>query len=223
MEDRKNHEVSEFTEKIAKEIIHKIDKIKGYQEEYQKYKQKYPNDYNNNVNFNKMNGNSVAVTIRKNIDDLLKKDYRFKKFNYRVSECNSYIEGCPIEWDLIIIKDTAKKIDDTNIYEAKDCVCILEIKQSGMIGNSYFKDSIEKQIHNIEYLNTNNNSNLKFAYISFQETENYYDSTKKIFKENNIESNNVFIFVKYPYKKDKTLTFIDGCGDFKDYLFNILS
>lgn len=202
-----NRNVATINERIVNEIVKGLETIEIEDS-------KLP--FNLKGSFKKSHGNLVAMVLRKYISNII----NYYGLNYKVSICNSYVEGSPIEWDLIILKDTANEINKINIYNVKDCVCILEIKASGIVGEVEFRNALENQVNHIKYLRKNGNSNLQFAYISFQETKKSIEKTKQYFNELDEVSDNVFTFVKYPY--DAKLEFIEGCEDFEKYLFNIL-
>lgn len=202
-----NRNVATINKRIVDEIIYGLSVI-------DEDKIKTPSDLKSD--YKKIHGNLVAITLRKYIQNII----NYFGLNYKVSVVNSYIKGSPIEWDLLILKGNARGINDTNIYNVNDCVCILEIKKPGIYNMKDFKANIKKQINNINYIRKLTNTNLNFGYISFEETPNYFEITKEYFKELNESSDNVFTFVKYPY--EAKLEFIDGCEDFEKYLFSIL-
>ena len=93
--------------------------------------------------FTKATGAIVAEVFRKNIEYVLQKNHL--ENDYKVSENNVYIAGCHIEFDFLILKKSAKRIEafplkdyDSNIkfelpiYNAEDVVAVLESKTYGI-------------------------------------------------------------------------------------------
>lgn len=206
MEDKNKIEVSQINKRIVDEIIKGLSAIDN---------NIISND--SKSNYKKIHGNLVATTLRKYILNII----NYYGLNYKVSIGNSYLKGSPVEWDLLILKDSAMGINNTNIYNAGDCVCILEIKKSGIYNMGDFQKNIKRQIDNINYIRKTENPNLKFGYISFEETPNYFKAAKNYFESLNEKTDNLFTFVKYPY--NTKVEFIEGCEDFEKYIFNLLN
>ena len=62
--------------------------------------------------YNKIIGNLNAMTLRKYIINII----NYHGLGYGVSEINAFVSGCPVEWDLIIVKENA--IGNNNVYKA---------------------------------------------------------------------------------------------------------
>lgn len=127
---------------------------------------------------------------KKHLDDL------------EVSPPNSYVDGCSLEFDLIILKKDAEKIDDLNIYNYKDVVAVLEIKKSGI----YSKDSFIKQRDTFDQFNKENK--IKYGYITFIESYDQYFTAAK----DNFDS--AFCFLPKRSNKD--------FEDFEDFIDKII-
>ena len=201
-----NEKVTKINKRIVDEMIEGLAII-----------DKYKSVVSDNLDYKKIYGNLFAITLRKYISNII----NYYGLKYKVSVVNSYIKSSPIEWDLLILNENAMGINGTNIYNAEDCICILEIKKSGIFDMSNFESNIERQIDNINYIRKTENADLKFGYISFGETKNYFKIAKEYFKKLNEPSDNLFTFINYPY--NTKIEFIEGCEDFEKYLFNLLS
>ncbi len=200
-------EISTINKRIVNEIISGFSEI-------EKNMMNIPDNLKGNLK--KIHGNLIAITIRKYLSNI----FLYYGVNYKVSPANSYIKGSPVEWDLIVLTENAKGINNTNIYDAKDCICVLELKTSGIVNLQDFKKTIKRQLNHIKYIRSNQNCKLQFGYISFEETKKYFEETKNLFESLNEPSNNVFTFINYPH--DKKIKFVDGCEDFEKYIFNLL-
>lgn len=167
--------------------------------------------------YNKSTGNVIASILRKYI-----KKYCNKK--YKVSNVNSYIEGCPIEWDLIILKKDA--VDNyINTYRLDDCVCLIEFKTSGLW--AYQVKQIDKTFDlHFKYLYNFREKlgrSIPFAYITYSETISYYEETKKYFDKMNGINNTTFMFKKYnSSKNNQNYDFEVGYSDFEKYIMDLL-
>ncbi len=138
------------------------------------------NDYIDKINKPyKISGNIFAHILRKNIYDIVKP-------KYFVSAVNSYIKGCNIEWDLLILKKEIKEEKNLNIYSPKNVICALEFKTSGMNCSNKENafDYLDTFINKIEKINKNNHSNIRFGYISLCERPSDLEILNENFQNN---------------------------------------
>lgn len=114
--------------------------LKGKQEiNYDKELRK--DDENLKGNFNKVIGNLTSMTLRKYITNII----NYHGLNFKVSNVNFFIKGCPTEWDLIILNENAKDVNNTNVFEVEEVVVVLEFKTSGLSLDQY--NNIEKHLN----------------------------------------------------------------------------
>lgn len=76
----------------------------------------------------KAKGAAAAELLKREIEKLLKDE------PYKVSAQNSYIKGSSFEYDLLIVKKSAKPYLGL-IYEPEDVIAVLECKSNGLAGN----------------------------------------------------------------------------------------
>lgn len=173
--------------------------------------------------FNKLVGNLTAMTLRKYILNII----NYHGLNLKVSNSNAFIKGCPIEWDLIILKSNAEDINNTNVFAIEDVVAVLEFKTSGLRTKQLqeIDKTFGKQFEFIKYFKNTQNKNIIFGYITFAETIEFYNATKNYFNRmNNIEHTpTAFAFLEYDSldKFDKKC-YIEECNDFEEFLYGIL-
>lgn len=172
--------------------------------------------------FNKKIGNLTAMTFRRYISNIL----NYHGLNFKVSNSNAFIRGCPIEWDLIILKSNAEDINNTNVFDVHDVVAVLEFKTSGLTIQQY-KDMDASFINQFNYLNyfkKEYNISIPFGYISLSESVEFFQGTKKYFDEHNNKKNTAFVFLDWTllYNKDEK-RYIEECNDFEKFIFDLLS
>lgn len=130
---------------------------------------KFLNKIEGGLQNKKISGYITTEIFRKYIKEILEKKHPDK---LEVSPPNSYVDGCSLEFDLIILKKSAEKIDDLNIYNYKDVVAALEIKKSGIYSNG----SLDTQVKAFKKFVEDNGKKTKYAYITFIESyEKYFD------------------------------------------------
>jgi hypothetical protein len=113
------------------------------------------------------------------VSDLLKQQ------GFNVSEANAYILGYPIEFDLLILKQGAQPEKYTNAYNPADVQTGIEFKTRGMFGGKNVLDNNISHIKNNFLMINAQYPNIKFVYLTFQETcstknsgsINYFQST----------------------------------------------
>lgn len=199
-----------------------IDEIIKGKESINFEKRLIKDDENLKGSFNKLVGNLTTMTLRKYISNII----NYHGLNYKVSNSNAFVKGCPVEWDLIILKSNAEDINNTNVFDINDCECLLEFKTSGLMPNQY--ENIDKtfktQFNHLYALRKTAKKNIPFGYITFAESIEYYEGTLKYFDDMNGLNNTAFAFLDYQELalKDKK-KYIDECNDFEKYLFDLLS
>ncbi len=179
-------------------------------------------DENLSGSFNKLVGNLTAMTLRKYISNII----NYHGLNYKVSNTNAFVKGCPIEWDLIILKSTAEDINNTNVFNVDDCVCLLEFKTSGLMTNQYkhIDETFKNQFNYLHLFRKQTQKSIPFGYITFAESIEYYTGTKNFFDKQNNLHNTVFAFLDYDnLARDNKKVYIEECNDFEDYLYNLFN
>lgn len=199
-----------------------IDEIIKGKESINFEKRLIKDDENLKGSFNKLVGNLTAMTLRKYISNII----NYHGLTYKVSNSNAFVKGCPIEWDLIILKSNAEDINNTNVFDINDCVCLLEFKTSGLMPNQYknIDNTFKTQFNHLYSLRKTAKKNIPFGYITFAESIDYYEGTLKYFDDMNGLNNTAFAFLDYQELalKDKK-KYIDECNDFEKYLFDLFS
>lgn len=152
-------------------------------------------DENLKGSFNKVIGNLTSMTLRKYIINII----NYYGLNYKVSNINSFIKGCPTEWDLIILNENAKDVNNTNVFEVEEVVAVLEFKTGGLLIDQYnnIEKTFELQFNYLNYFNKEYSKKIPFAYIPFAENEEYFSRTKKYFDLKNNKLNTAFAFLEY--------------------------
>ena len=209
------NKINPINDRIVNEILKGKQEI-NYNKEIRK------DDENLKGNFNKVIGNLTSMTLRKYIINII----NYYGLNFKVSNVNSFIKGCPTEWDLIILNEKAKDVNNTNVFEAEEVITVLEFKTSGLLLVQYknIEKTFELQFNYLNHFNKEHIKKITFAYITFAETEEYFARTKKYFDLKNNKLNTAFAFLEYDLlvKKDEK-HYINECLDFKKFLFGILN
>lgn len=198
-----------------------IDEILRGKEEINFEKQIVKDDEELTGSFNKLVGNLTAMTLRKYILNII----NYHGLNLKVSNSNAFIKGCPIEWDLIILKSNAEDINNTNVFQLDDVVAVFEFKTSGLMKNQYLEidKTFENQFSYINYFKKNYNKQIPFGYITFAESEEWFLGTKEYFDKMNNKTDTVFVFLEYDLLvKNDEKHYIEECNDFEKYLYGIL-
>lgn len=163
---------------------------------------------NKKKNGAKITGAIVAEVFRKNIEYVLEK-YELAD-RYKISENNVYVKGCNAEFDFLILKKEAKRINSENIqdhninielpiYDAMDVVAVLESKTYGIYtlyrGRTGDKENEIKKSNLYRfvsaYKNTllNLNSEIKIGYMCLVEqrpnkgVSNFIEKTLYFFED----------------------------------------
>ena len=206
-------ELKKYIEKVLLPLDAYIDKLDDRRALYQQlkkydkiFKDKYVNTGAAKVRrVNKLSGNIATYLVKQYIEKLIGNQ------PIKISEPNCYILGTNAEFDLVVLKKGATPLKEMNIYCPNDVKCVIEVKKSGMFGSIKKKNSKNKSLkEETEYIKQSYNSakklnaDIKFAYITLQETnsinesnDNYLGLTEKYF------DNRVFCFKpKYEYKSN---------------------
>lgn len=171
--------------------------------------------------YNKIVGNLTSMTLRKYITNII----NYHGLDLKVSNCNAFIEDCPIEWDLIILKNNAEDINNTNVFHLTDVVAVFEFKTSGLIRDQYkeIEKTFERQFSYINKFKKKNNKFIPFGYVTFAESEEWFNKTKAYFDSMNNKSNTAFAFLDYDLFERKDIKqYFPECNDFEKYLYNLL-
>jgi len=150
--------------------------------EYEEKFKKYMDEEESLVKCYKISGNILAHTLRKYIKDIVNPQYQ-------VSVVNSYIKGCKIEWDLLILKNTVSEDEiNYNIYYPENVVCALEFKTSGAVFKKDCKESVDyikKYLNILKQINIRQiNTNIKYGYISLCEIPTNLLAMKEEYPDN---------------------------------------
>lgn len=122
------------------QVSDELDKIKGRQ--WSKYK-----------------GN----VINRLIIELLRPHLK----SYSLSESNAFIEGYPIEFDILVLKESAKPINEySNCYKKEDVRLAIEVKKHGF----YYKKT-EARVKMKEYFARREVIDVPFLYITLKESK----------------------------------------------------
>ena len=108
------------------------------------------------------------------------------KGKYDVSGENSFVEGFPYEFDLLILKKGAKPFKFTSIYEPKDVVFCMELKSSA----GPFNDEERSKKYAEDFKNKRNllreaNGKIEMIYLSMkvpQARKEFFERTTENFK-----------------------------------------
>lgn len=184
--------------------------IKEYEDICNKF---IPSDIINLDDKKKISGNITSCFLKNLIEEFL------VGTNYKLSVVNSYIKGCSIEWDLLILKSPSIDEIKYNIYDAQNVVAALEFKTSGAKYTNDPEGSCEyifKYENVIDDINKKFNTNIKYGYISLCEIPNNLIAMKEKF------SNCFWIYEGwYPhnnFEKDGIKTI----EEFKDFIFKLI-
>lgn len=162
--------------------------IDKYETLYEKYVGTDKEGYYDKINRPyKISGNVFSHFLRSEIADIIGK-------RYYVSPVNSYIKGCNVEWDLLIIDKPTKEEQDYNIYSPEHVICAFEFKSSGAIMYNKPDDAIaylNKEVNALKQCN----KKIKYGYISLCEIP---DNLKKLEKTFN---NKCFWIIRDYYSK----------------------
>jgi len=100
---------------------------------------------------------------------------------YDVSGENSFIEGFPYEFDLLILKKGAKPFKFTSIYEPKDVVFCMELKTLGSFKNDEQLRKYAKEFKNRLKLLKKANDKIEIIHLTMKISEKYFQKTEKCF------------------------------------------
>lgn len=110
---------------------------------------------------------------------------------FRISEPNAYVRGHPREFDLLIVRAGAKPLRYTNVFQAQDVRCAIEVKAHGT-GYSSAPDADVEKLYD-RFLGTSRSADLCHigqVYFTFQESSpirpggiDYWKSTSDGLKE----------------------------------------
>lgn len=148
----------------------------------------------------------------------------------KISECNSFIEGCPIEWDLLVLKKTVIS-DGSNVYKLSDVLYAVEFKTSGTIDPDYkkhtreefFNDQFGKRFRYLKRMEQETKRKIPFVYITFSSVRDWFDDTKIYFDNQNEINNTAFAFVDDKELEKEKISYIEECQNFEKFLFDLLN
>ena len=194
---------------MSKININKINEeiVSEYEDNYKEY----VDIIGNYRSCTKLSGNLFALIIKKYIDKIFKKH----NLKYKVSNNNAFIKGCPVEWDLIILKDTALDREN-NVFESNDVICVIELKTGGQPLKKD-KDICLKNLYDKKFKQIDK---IRFIYISYFDMTNSYLHIKNYFNSKNQNNNSMFTFYSgnsYPTRK-----YIEECNDFEKFICDIV-
>ena len=209
-----NNRINPINDDIVTHIMLEKDRIN-----YNKRKVVKDNEFRQG-SYNKLVGNITNMTLRKYITQILKEN----NLNYKVSIPNSFIENCPVEWDLIIVKKDVNDTDD-NIYKSEDCICIIEFKTSGLMPTQYKKitETFETPFGYITDIKKKTKHQIPFIYITIAESLEYFHGTKKYFDKMNGIKDTAFAFIDFYELQDNRKKFFEECNDFEKFMLKILN
>ena len=204
-----------INERLINEIIPQIKKVKELKGEYRDNNQKFGS---------KMLGNIIANTIRDYIQNII----NYYNLGYSVSLNNAFIDGCPIEWDLIIFDKAL--LPKNNIIEPTKVKAVIEFKTSGTIDVLYNKRSKEefleqtfgKAFETVKKIEQEVHHKINFGYITFSTDIDWFKATKEYFDKQNERKNTAFAFLDDKELEKGHIVAVEGCTEFEKYLFNLL-
>lgn len=211
-----NKEISDINKRIVGEIVPKINEISAIKESWQKINEKFGN---------KLLGNVISRTLRRYMINIS----NYYNWNCKISECDSFIEGCPIEWDLLVLKKNAIS-DGSNIYQLSDVLYAVEFKTSGTVDPDYknhtreefFDDKFGKHFRYLRRIEHETNHKIPFVYITFSTVKDWFDDTKIYFDKQNKMNNTAFAFLDDRQLDRGIISYIDECYNFEKFLFDLL-
>lgn len=177
-----------------------------FQMMYEFFRCSYPQKASTRKLYGNYSANIISKYIQKVIDDNEK--------NYRVSEVNSYIQGCATEFDALIVEKNAQNLN--GIYNSKDVVAVLEYKAYGIV-------DVKQLDHFIEAYKAN--SNLKIGYITLSESESpkakvkFRTKTEEKFNSEKIGKESLFFVIN---KSNKNSLFDDNALEWEDFVLSLL-
>ena len=208
-------EDASVNKRIINEIIPQIKKVNELKGEYR----------NNNEKFgSKMLGNIIANTIRDYIQNII----NYYNLDYSVSLNNAFIDGCPIEWDLIIFDKAL--LPKNNIIDPTKVKAVIEFKTSGTIDVLYNKRSKEefleqtfgKAFETVKKMEQEVHHKINFGYITFSTDIDWFKATKEYFNKHNEIEDTAFAFLDDKELEKGNIVAVEGCAEFEKYLFNLL-
>jgi len=128
----------------------------------------------------KVSGNIFSYFLREKILGIIDN-------KYELSVVNSYIKGCNVEWDLLMVNNASENEKKYNIYLPEHVVCAFEFKTSGSSRSKEPNEAIEyleKEINDIKLVNKNYKTNIKYFYISLCENPNHAIAMRKKYPNN---------------------------------------
>lgn len=211
-------ELKNVENRIVSEILKGKESI-NYDKEINKDDENMPGSYA------KIVGNLNTMTLRKYISSIL----NYYGLDFKVSNCNAFIKGCPIEWDLLVLKDTAIDINNTNVFNPDDVICVFEFKTSGLMRTTFnnIEDAFKRQFEWIKKFRKDVNRKIPFGYISFSESysrkRDIYDGIIEYFERINNLKNIVYVFLDYDSLAKNEIKYINKDNDFEEYLLNLIN
>lgn len=137
------------------------------------------------VRASKLSGAVAAEYFRQEIQRVLE---RHPEYGCKVSENNVYIQGSHIEFDLLILRENARKLCGAPVYRREDVVAVLECKANGVYTEyndekRYRFDAFELDKFTSAYLEDLQGCehNIKLGYMTMNENRPLRDNGKSDF------------------------------------------
>lgn len=211
-----NIEISDINKRIVDELVFKIKELSIEKENWKRNNEKYGN---------KPLGNLISKTLRRYMINIS----NYYNWNCQISECDSFIKGCPIEWDLLVLKKNIIS-DGSNTYNLSDILYAVEFKTSGTIDTEYkkhtreefFNDKFGKHFRYLKRMEQETKHKIPFIYITFSSVKDWFDDTKIYFDNQNQINNTAFAFLDDKELEKGKISYLEKCPNFEDFLFDIL-
>ena len=209
-------EISDINKRIVAEVVPKIKELSTDKENWRKINEKFGN---------KPLGNLISKTLRRYMINI----GNYYNWDCRISECDSFIEGCPIEWDLLVLKKNVVS-DGSNTYKLSDVLYAVEFKASGTVDPDYkkhtreefFNDQFGKRFRYLKRMEQETKHKIPFIYITFSSVRDWFDDTKMYFDNQNDMNNTAFAFLDDKELEKGRISYIEECSNFESFLFDLL-
>ena len=185
-----------------------MELIDEYEEKYSNYVGTDEEGYYDKINKPyKISGNIFSHFLKDKISRIIAD-------KYEVTAVNSYIKGCNIEWDLLVVNKITPEEKKYNVYLPEHVICAFEFKSSGAIMSNKPQDAIDYLNREIKALKTCS-PKIKYGYISLCEIP---DNLKAL--ENRFKDNCFWIIRGYYRNRHKCEKIIEK--DLEKYINNLL-
>ncbi len=99
--------------------------------------------------------------------------------DYTIAEPNGYIDGCPVEFDILILrKNSVPVLPYSNVHEREDGKSIIECKKQGF----FYKKSLS-QTKIVENFKNLERAGLPYKYITIRESRRIIEATRSVLPE----------------------------------------